>query len=123
MTNKLTTVDYDKLVAKWGGQRVEDVCIFIVDKAKDHQGLLLNIPATAERVEAILESIYHEVGLSLSALGHLREARALLIKENDDGPARSRELSVAITNLDTAILWRQYDLQIKEEPLNLKTVG
>lgn len=51
------------------------------------------------------------------ALGHLREARALLIEENE-GEGRSRELSVTITNVDNAILWRQYDLQIKEPPIN-----
>lgn len=51
------------------------------------------------------------------ALGYLREARALLVEENE-GKGRSRELSVTITQIDTAILWRQYDLQIKEPPIN-----
>lgn len=121
-SNELLSIDYSKLVDKWGKKHVEDVCFFIAGST-DHRGILAVVPATAERVEAILESIYQEpVGMSLSALGHLREARALLIEESE-GPARSRELSVAITNVDTAILWRQHDLQIKEEPTNLEAIG
>ena len=52
-----------------------------------------------------------------AALGHLREARAILLEENE-GPGRSRELSVTITSIDDAILWRQHDLQMKAEPVN-----
>lgn len=50
------------------------------------------------------------------ALGHLREARALLLDERTTRPGgNSRELSVTLTGIDTAILWRQHDLQMKEE--------
>ncbi len=45
-------------------------------------------------------------------LGKLREARALLIEERESGK-NSRELSVVLTEIDTAILWRQWDLQMK----------
>lgn len=50
-------------------------------------------------------------------LGKLREARALLLDERDKGK-NSRELSVTLTEIDTAILWRQSDLQIKTPPVN-----
>ena len=59
MSKELPRVDYSALTSKWGGRRVEDVCIFI-GESKDHQGVLVNIPATTERVEAILEAIYDE---------------------------------------------------------------
>lgn len=49
-------------------------------------------------------------------LGKLREARALLLEERDGGK-NSRELSVCLTEIDTAILWRQHDLQLKAEPV------
>lgn len=45
-------------------------------------------------------------------LGHLREARAKLIDEREAGK-NSRELSIVLTEVETAILWRQYDLQLK----------
>lgn len=45
-------------------------------------------------------------------LGKLREGRALLLDERDAGK-NSRELSIVLTHIDTAILWWQYDLQIK----------
>lgn len=50
-------------------------------------------------------------------LGKLREARALLLDERDGGK-NSRELSITLTEIETAILWRQYDLQIKASPIN-----
>lgn len=50
-------------------------------------------------------------------LGKLREARALLLEERDAGK-NSRELSVALTEIDTAILWRQEDLRLKEPTVN-----
>jgi len=50
-------------------------------------------------------------------LGKLREARALLLDERDAGK-NSRELSVTLTEIDTAILWRQWDLQIKAPSVN-----
>lgn len=49
------------------------------------------------------------------ALGFMREARAALLEERDNG-GNSRELSVALTEIDTAILWRQHDLQMKRPP-------
>ncbi len=50
-------------------------------------------------------------------LGHLREARAALLDERDAGNG-SRELSITLTEIDTAILWRQQDIQMKAEPVN-----
>lgn len=46
------------------------------------------------------------------ALQLMREARTELLEERDRG-ANSRELSVALTELDTAILWRKQDLITK----------
>ena len=42
----------------------------------------------------------------------LREARAAALDEKDAG-GNSRELSVALTHIDTAILWVQEDLRLK----------
>lgn len=47
-----------------------------------------------------------------NVLGKLREARALLKDENDAGNG-SRELSLTITKIDEALLWRQEDLRLK----------
>jgi len=44
-----------------------------------------------------------------TVLAALREARAAALSDT----AKSRELSLAITKIDEAILWRQFDLQIK----------
>lgn len=51
------------------------------------------------------------------ALGYLRMARAELLEERDDGKG-SRELSVTLTEIDTAILWRQQDLSLKQPTVN-----
>ena len=51
------------------------------------------------------------------AIGKMREARALLLEERDTG-GNSRELSVALTELDTSILWRQHDLEMKQPIIN-----
>ena len=51
------------------------------------------------------------------ALGNLRQARAILLEERDAGQG-SRELSVALTEIDTAILWRQEDLRLKQPVIN-----
>ena len=51
------------------------------------------------------------------ALGKLREARAALLDERDAGKG-SRELSVALTEIDSAILWRQEDLRLKQPAIN-----
>ena len=48
-------------------------------------------------------------------LGLLREARAIALENS----AKSRELSLVVTKIDEAILWRQFDLQIKSPPVNL----
>lgn len=53
-------------------------------------------------------------------LGKLREAKALLDDERKAGK-NSRELSVTITEIDSAILWRQYDLQLKIAPVDQKS--
>ncbi|KKK91625.1 hypothetical protein LCGC14_2711040 [marine sediment metagenome] len=50
-------------------------------------------------------------------LGHLREARAALLDERDAGNG-SRELSITLTEIDTAILWRQQDLTLKLPHVN-----
>lgn len=50
-------------------------------------------------------------------LGHLREARALLFDEKQAGKG-SRELSIVVTEIDTAILWRQEDLRLKTPLVN-----
>ena len=52
-----------------------------------------------------------------AVLGHLREARAGLLEERESGKD-SRELSVTLTEIDTAILWRQQDLTLKLPPVN-----
>lgn len=46
------------------------------------------------------------------ALGKLREARLLLLEERDSG-GESREISIILTEVDTAILWRLEDLRLK----------
>lgn len=50
-------------------------------------------------------------------LGHLLEARAKLVDEREQGN-NSRELSIVLTEVETAILWRQYDLQLKKPANN-----
>ena len=55
--------------------------------------------------------------MDCKALGLIREARALL---NDESKAStSRELSMTVTKLDEAILWRQRDMQLKTTPINI----
>jgi hypothetical protein len=46
-------------------------------------------------------------------LGFLQEARAAALTENEDKARRSRELSLVLTKIDEAILWRQEDLRLK----------
>lgn len=46
-------------------------------------------------------------------LKHLNAARDALLAERDKN--NSRELSVALTELETAIMWREKDLQIKAQ--------
>jgi hypothetical protein len=50
-------------------------------------------------------------------LGFLREARAELLELKDLGQG-SRELSIVLTHIDTAILWRQEDIRLKTPPIN-----
>lgn len=45
-------------------------------------------------------------------LGQLRLARASLLDERDSGND-SRALAITLTHIDTAVLWRQQDLQGK----------
>lgn len=55
--------------------------------------------------------------MDCKALGLIREARALL---NDESKvSNSRELSMTVTKLDEAILWRQRDRQLKAPPINI----
>lgn len=54
-----------------------------------------------------------------NVLGHLQQARALLLEERDTTlGGKSRELAVCLTEIDTAILWRQHDLQLKQPIVN-----
>jgi len=50
--------------------------------------------------------------LSDKVLGFLREARAAICEEQEDG-IKNRQQAVTFTEIETAILWRQYDLQIR----------
>ena len=50
-------------------------------------------------------------------LALLRLARSEIIVEQEEG-RNSRELAITLTHIDTAILWRQHDLQIKQKPVN-----
>lgn len=52
-----------------------------------------------------------------TALGLIREARAIL--QDESKAANSRELSMVLTKLDEAILWRQSDMQKKTPMENL----
>lgn len=52
-----------------------------------------------------------------TAIGYMRQARAELLQEEDKG-GNSRELSIALTHLETAILWRQEDLSNKKSAIN-----
>lgn len=53
------------------------------------------------------------------ALGHLREARAALLDKADE-IGGSRELSLAITKVDEAILWHLEDMRLRRPPINEK---
>ena len=54
--------------------------------------------------------------MDCKALGLMREARVLL--NNESKASNSRALSITITKLDEAILWRQRDMQLKSPPIN-----
>lgn len=56
--------------------------------------------------------------LKSEALGHLRMARAAMIQARDDWRKGTRELAVALTETDTAILWLQHDIQVSTPPEN-----
>jgi hypothetical protein len=51
-------------------------------------------------------------------LGFLQEARAAALVENEGKATRSRELSLVLTKIDEAILWRQEDLRLKAPAKN-----
>ena len=55
--------------------------------------------------------------MDCKALGLMREARVLL--NNESKASNSRELSMTVTKLDEAILWRQRDMQLKSPPINI----
>lgn len=61
-----------------------------------------------------------EPGMQLKseALGHLRMARSVMIQARDDWRKGTRELAVALTETDTAILWLQHDIQVSTPPEN-----
>ena len=55
--------------------------------------------------------------MDCKALALIREARAIL---NDESKvSNSRELSITVTKLDEAILWRQRDIQLRAPPINI----
>lgn len=56
-----------------------------------------------------------------NVISHLREARGILAEETQAGNG-SREISLAITKIDEAILWRKEDHRLKE-PSEVKTQG
>jgi hypothetical protein len=47
-------------------------------------------------------------------IAFLQDARRLSLEQKDAGQ-NSRELSIVLTHIDTAILWRQEDLRLKAE--------
>jgi len=55
------------------------------------------------------------------AIGKLREARSVLLEERDKG-LNSRELSITLTEIDTAILWRQEDIRLKQPTIDKATI-
>jgi hypothetical protein len=58
-----------------------------------------------------------EVEMKEDILVFLREARAALIIEQEEGRG-TRDLAITLTHVDTAILWRQADLQKKTPPID-----
>jgi len=48
------------------------------------------------------------------ALDHLRVARLTLIDGRDNGRRASRELNIALTEMETAIMWLEKDVETKE---------
>lgn len=50
------------------------------------------------------------------ALDLLRQARAAMLAARDNDKRSSRELSVALTECDTAVLWLQHDIRVKTKP-------
>lgn len=48
-----------------------------------------------------------------NVLAHLREARTIILEEQELD-IKSRPQSITLTEIDTAILWRQHDLQLRE---------
>lgn len=49
-------------------------------------------------------------------LGFLREARSKVLEERRK--CEGRELSICLTHIDTAILWRQEDMRLKTPSVN-----
>lgn len=50
-------------------------------------------------------------------LGQLREARATLLDKADE-LGGSRELSLAVTKIDEALLWHLEDMRLRRPPIN-----
>lgn len=50
-------------------------------------------------------------------LGHLREARAAALEMSEAGRG-SREMSLTITKIDEALLWRCEDLRLRRPAIN-----
>ena len=54
-----------------------------------------------------------------NVLGKLREAREAICVELEQKHGHgSRELSIVMTHLETAILWREKDLRVNTGPIN-----
>jgi hypothetical protein len=58
-----------------------------------------------------------EVSMGDKVLGFLREARAALADEQAT-IGKSREASIQITHIETAILWRQEEIRLKAPVVN-----
>ena len=46
----------DELCEKYGGARVQDAIDFIV-KGRDHRGIMMGLPVSVNRIEAILDAL------------------------------------------------------------------
>jgi len=58
---------------------------------------------------------------SCDILGYLRQARAMALEMQRLNPdEKSRELSICLTHIDTALLWRLEDMRLKTPTINMK---
>jgi len=51
------------------------------------------------------------------SLEYLAEARAALLEEKEDHGLSSRELSLALTKIDEAMMWRHSDINKKDQQM------